>query len=436
MPDKLKRLAVQGYKSLRDRIEVDFGSLTVLAGANGSGKSSFIQPLLLLKQTFEAPYDPGGLLLSGPNVSFTSAREVLWKDAEEFVIRMETAEGYIGECAFRPSQEKLSLLTVECRWSYGKTEARLYPGMDQKEVAKAAEKLILEIDGEGTIVSNASLIRYRAFLAIGPEIIWEPRYGGIVAINEETWTRPTPWMWFAKIVQSLIHVPALRGNPQRMYRYAAPSGSFPGLFTDYVAGVIAQWQEERTGEMEGLWRDLSRLGLTWKVETQRVSATDVEVRVGRLPKSQRGDALDMVNIADMGFGVSQVLPVVVALRAAQPGQIVYIEQPEIHLHPNAQVRLADLLVQAAKRGVQVVVETHSELVLLGIQTSVASGELSPDAVKLHWFERDEAGVTHITTAELDEDGAFGNWPVDFSQVALETMRAYLDTVTLRRSPQR
>jgi len=200
--------------------------------------------------------------------------------------------------------------------------------------------------------------------------------------------------------------------------------------------VIAQWQEEKTEKMENLWEDLRHLELTWKVETQRVSATDVEVRVGRLPRSRRGGARDMVNIADAGFGVSQVLPVVVALQAAQRGQMVYIEQPEIHLHPSAQVRLADLLVQAAKRGVQVVVETHSELILLGIQTSVARGELSPDAVKLHWFERDEEGVTHITTAELDEDGAFGNWPVDFSQVALETMRTYLDTVTFRRSPQR
>jgi len=419
--DQLKRLAVQGYKSLRDRIEVDFGRLTVLAGANGSGKSSFIQPLLLLKQTFEAPYDPGGLLLSGPNVSFASAREMLWKDAEKLVIRMETKSGHVGECTFRPDQKMVSLLTAECIWGKAERTVRLYPEMTEEEVLKAAQEL--QEQGWGTTVRlerrRVKLTQYRAFLAIS--FPWMPR---------------DPWIRFAEITRALIHVPALRGNPQRTYRYGAPSGYFPGLFTDYVAGVIVQWQEEKTEKMENLWEDLRHLELTWKVETQRVSATDVEVRVGRLPRSRRGGARDMVNIADAGFGVSQVLPVVVALQAAQRGQMVYIEQPEIHLHPSAQVRLADLLVQAAKRGVQVVVETHSELILLGIQTSVARGELSPDAVKLHWFERDEEGVTHITTAELDEDGAFGNWPVDFSQVALETMRTYLDTVTFRRSPQR
>ena len=421
--DQLKRLAVQGYKSLRDRIEMDFGSLTVLAGANGSGKSSLMQPLLLLKQTFEAPYDPGGLLLSGPNVSFASAREMLWKDAEKLVIRMETKSGLVGECTFRPDQKMVSLLTAECIWGKAERTVRLYPEMTKEEVSKAAQELqelrlgMSRLEMSREMEKRAKLVKYRAFLVI--DLPWVPR---------------SLWIQFANITRALIHVPALRGNPQRTYRYAAPSGSFPGLFTDYVAGVIAQWQEEKT-EMEGLWKDLKRLGLTWKVETQRVSATDVEVRVGRLPGSRRGGARDMVNIADVGFGVSQVLPVVVALRAAQPGQMVYIEQPEIHLHPNAQVRLADLLVQAAKRGVQVVVETHSELILLGIQTSVARGELSPNAVKLHWFERDKEGATRITTAELDEDGAFGNWPVDLSQVALETMRAYLDTVTLRRSSQ-
>jgi len=142
----------------------------------------------------------------------------------------------------------------------------------------------------------------------------------------------------------------------------------------------------------------------------------------------------MVSIADVGFGVSQVLPVVVALHAARPGQIVYVEQPEIHLHPRAQVALAEILGRATRRGVQVVVETHSELLLLGVQQLVASGELEPGKVKLHWFERDEEGATLVKTAELDSQGAFGDWPVDFSDVSLEAMRAYLDTVT--RQPRR
>ena len=127
----------------------------------------------------------------------------------------------------------------------------------------------------------------------------------------------------------------------------------------------------------------------------------------------------MVSIADVGFGVSQVLPVLVALIVAEPGRLVYLEQPELHLHPRAQVALAQVLATAAKRGVRVVVETHSSLLLLAVQTLVAEGDLSPELVKLHWFTRGDNGATEINTADLDEAGAYGDWPEDFDDVDLE-----------------
>src|SRR5205085_594068 len=140
----------------------------------------------------------------------------------------------------------------------------------------------------------------------------------------------------------------------------------------------------------------------WKVTATAVDDTQVELRVGRLSQPTRGGARDLVNIADVGFGVSQTLPVVVALRVARPGQLVYIEQPELHLHPRAQVALARLLANAANRGVRVVAETHSSLLLVGVQSLVAEEVLAPDKVKLHWFERDKkTGATEIRSADLD-----------------------------------
>ena len=136
----------------------------------------------------------------------------------------------------------------------------------------------------------------------------------------------------------------------------------------------------------------------------------------------------MVNIADVGFGASQALPVLVALRAAEPGQLVYLEQPEIHLHPRARCGLAEALAAAAKRGVRVVVETHSSSLLLSLQTLVAEGKLDPALVKLHWFSRGDDGSTEITSADVDEAGAFGDWPEDFADVALQNESAYLDAV--------
>jgi predicted ATPase len=178
---------------------------------------------------------------------------------------------------------------------------------------------------------------------------------------------------------------------------------------------------------EALNQALESLGLTWKVVAHRITHTQVELRVGRLPHGKRGGAYDLVSIADVGFGLSQTLPVVVALLAAKRGQVVYLEQPEIHLHPRAQAQMAGLLAEAARRGVRVIVETHSSLLLRAIQTLVAKGHLDRKLVKLHWFiRREDDGSTTVQSADLDKEGAFGNWPQDFDETAITAEMEYLD----------
>ena len=227
-------------------------------------------------------------------------------------------------------------------------------------------------------------------------------------------------------LQNVIHVPGLRGNPERTYKTTAVGSRFPGTFENYVASIISDWQARKPETLKTLGSYLEDLGLTWKVESRQVDDTQVELRVGRLTHAKRGGAKDLVSIADVGFGVSQSLPVLVALLVAKPGQLVYLEQPEIHLHPRAQTKLAKILADAAQRGVQVSVETHSSLLLRSIQTLVATGDLSEDLVKLHWFRRRPDGVTEIQSADLDRRGAFGDWPEDFDEVMLDSERAYLD----------
>ena len=146
---------------------------------------------------------------------------------------------------------------------------------------------------------------------------------------------------------------------------------------------------------------MSALGLTWKVEARSVDDTRVELRVGRLStRPRKGGAKDLVSIADVGFGVSQTLPVVVALLAAGPGQMVFIEQPEIHLHPRAQVAMAALLAKAAQRGVRVVVETHSSLLRLNYSRKKGRGYESPVVVQM---ERTAQGEITLNERYGSED---------------------------------
>src|SRR5712691_3973709 len=96
----ITRIIVGGFKSISREQSIEIRPLTILAGANSSGKSSMMQPLLLLKQTLEAPYDPGALLLNGPNVRFSSADQLLsrtndGKSVRAFYVGLE--EGLEGD---------------------------------------------------------------------------------------------------------------------------------------------------------------------------------------------------------------------------------------------------------------------------------------------------------------------------------------------------
>ncbi len=238
---------------------------------------------------------------------------------------------------------------------------------------------------------------------------------------------------FISHLKSIIHLPGLRGNPSRTYLKNAAGPDFPGTFENYVASTLSDWQQKKDSRLSEVGGALEEMGLTWKVRAEPVDDTQVELKVGRLPHSRRSGAHDLVSIADVSIGVSQVLPVVVALIVAKSGQIVYLEQPEIHLHPRAQRKLAHVINNAVKRNVVVVVETHSSLLLREIQTLVAKSELSPEKVALHWFQRQDDGRTVITSADLDENGAYGPWPEDFDEVELKAEKDYLDAVESREA---
>ncbi len=201
--------------------------------------------------------------------------------------------------------------------------------------------------------------------------------------------------------------------------------SFPGLMHHYFASVIQHWETD-SEQMQGLKADLLALDLTSEVEVQTVGDTALEVMIGRFVPGLQRQLSHMVNVADAGLGLFQVLPLLVALRAAKRDQLVVIEQPELHLHPKGIYALADVLRAAVQRGVRIVIETHSELLLLGIQTLVAQGDLKPQDVSLNWFALDGEGNTHIEQADIQQDGSFGEWPVDFLDVEMDARKRYLD----------
>jgi ABC-type cobalamin/Fe3+-siderophores transport system ATPase subunit len=424
----ITEIQVAGFKSISDEQRIEIRPLTILAGANSSGKSSMIQPLLLLKQTLEVPYDVGPLKLDGPNVKFTSAEQLLSRigrarslDSFQVGMRLNTGDGFVTH--FR-KEHKLGfrIEQMDIRGSFG--EFTLWPGMSPAEIVKSGitkEINVEETAPRGYKPGQWEIQRERCFI----EPLWVAK--GPNGISFFTGGRPGA-MWEA-IIPEVIHLPGLKGNPERTYPVTAVGPTYPGTFEKYTASVISQWIAEKENLVAKLSDDLKLLKLAGGVSAVRVNDVQIELHVGRLPDVPPTRPDDRVNIADVGLGVSQTLPVLIALHAAKPGQLVYVEQPETHLHPRAQFALAQVLVAAAKRGVRVVVETHSSILLLGVQTLVSEGRLEPDKVKLHWFRREKNGRTVVRSGDLDEAGRFGDWPEDFDDVMLEVQKKYLDAAS-------
>ena len=428
MIEGITKITVTGFKSIAEECAIDIRPLTILAGANSSGKSSIMQPLLMLKQTLEAPYDPGPLLIDGPNVQFTEAEQFLSKltaekRADHFQIQIKTCDSdfaYSVETIFRKGQSGIEIvkMTIQVRQAVKSSPFKhytLYPEMSAEEISA--------LGSQGPMRSDFKAVkRLRCFLGFESQ-----DRDRLFEFQDRDRLFNVTYTSIESYIFDSIHLPGLRGNPKRIYKFISTGPRYPGTFEHYTASIIHGWQQTKDERLKTVTAALHTIGLTGQIGTQKVGDVGIEVQVGRLPYNNTSET-DMVNIADVGFGVSQVLPVLVAVIAAEPGQLVYLEQPELHLHPRAQVALAQVLADAAKRGVRVVAETHSSLLLLGVQTLVAEGDLSSELVKLHWFTRRKNGVTEVNSVDLDEAGAYGDWPVDFDEVDLTIQSRYLDAV--------
>ena len=425
----IEEIRVQGYKSLVDAT-LHVRPLTLLAGTNSSGKSSIMQPLLLIKQTMEAPYQPASaLVLDGAHVQAETAGELVSKmeaNLKGISVKVTGINSLnkkdVGcEMTYESNGLKFSIV-AQSTFGANLQKMLLEPNLESDEIKSRFKKSLpfLENSVLSKVVFDNGFLELNTFIRV---------------VDNELEVQKTQFAFsIQNALSTLFHIPGLRQGPGRNYKVTFFENQIKGTFDHYVAGTVSQWQQQQdTEKLEKLNDSLRRLGLTDSVTAKVKNANEVELSVSRLPAGSKSKPrkADMVNIADVGIGVSQVLPILVALIAAQEGQIVYVEQPELHLHPRAQVAMAELLAEAANRGVRVIVETHSSLLLLTVQTLIAQDRIKNTDVALHWFARDAKGATQVTYVQPDEDGAYGEWPEDFGDVELKAQDAYLTAVGMR-----
>ena len=208
-------------------------------------------------------------------------------------------------------------------------------------------------------------------------------------------------------------------TPKRRYHWAGEQPEDTGQWGDETIDALlsarvkrlkTRYNEEtfQIEERVSKWLREMALAHAFSLESSDNSdGRDYEVRI------RKDSVSPAVTLTDMGYGLSQFLPVLVLCYYAPEGSTLILEQPGIHLHPKVQSRLADLLIEVVtERNLQVLVESHSEHLLTRLQLAIAEERICADETALYFCENRD-GVSEIKPLELDELGNIKNWPPDF-----------------------
>lgn len=430
----LKELTLKNFKLWKSIEAMQLAPITGLFGTNSSGKSSVLQALLLLKQTLESSDRSLPLHLGRERdyVELGSFRDVIWAHKEDallsFAFRWELAE----ELAIKdPENPTVQLLRGD--------EMRFVTEIDSPDGEKLrVHRLGYQIGGKDfTLTRKEKNNQYQ----LSPT--QQEEGFNFIRTPGRPWDLPAPFKFHGFPDQAityyqnsaflpdlqheleeqfsrLYYLGPLREYPKRRYVWSGGEPVDVGRHGERAVDALLAARERKSyisrGPRKHYWT-LDRMLAHWLKEMDLISGFSVdriakgesiyEVRVQRMPDSAS------VSLTDVGFGVSQVLPVLVLCYYAKAGSTLLFEQPEIHLHPSVQSSLADLFIDVAQhRNIQIIVESHSEHLLNRLQRRMAEEEVCQDDLALYFCEtgKDEAQLRPL---ETDSFGNIKNWPKDF-----------------------
>lgn len=442
----LTGLRLASFKSWNDTGQVRLAPLTVFFGRNSSGKSSLIQSLLLMKQTAES-LDPRQVLQLGGRETYADLGTYLdlvkdhdghrdvgltfnWRTREPVRLRRASASSDALEADVfwfftNIAQESgvLGELIVQ------RMEYAIGPAGD-RTVGMRRRGEFYEVTSHGLNLRRRAEVPDHLPAPI--KCYGFPDVASAVFQNADFLAELSHQ--FDELMSSISYVGPLRDRPRRRYQWQGSSPTFVGpRGENTVAAILAARRQNRVikarGFEENLGYWLQRMGL---IDHFAVVEIGSGTNLYELRFTVAGSSTS-VSITDVGFGISQVLPVLVQVFYSSPGTPVILEQPEIHLHPAAQSALGDVLLGAVKdNGTQLIVETHSEHLLHRIQRRIAEEGISKDDVALYFIDTGN-GRSEIHELKVDEYGNITNWPQDFFGDEMGDLAAMTEAAAERRN---
>lgn len=369
----IKSIDIKNFKSIKKKY-FPLRNLNVLLGLNGQGKSSFIQALLLLRQSDKL--QQGELKLNGGENGLANIGTT--KDAQ---YQYSNNENLSFELKFNDAEPH----TLEYEY---KIDADIFK---QKIYLKDVDNSFFENSKSEALFTNN--FQYLNAQRVEPKSANITSYTNVVEAND-----------LGKYGQYTAHYIDIRSNEPVAFDNTLHKDT---LTKDEVTGK--EFLNKTLINQINLWMGEISPGVL--VRTTKVSSDIVLLEfVFKQPNFGNTNRYKPENV---GFGISYALHVVTALLKAKSGDLLIIENPESHIHPRGQAELGKLIALVAQNDVQVIIETHSDHILNGIRVGVKDSPIMKDRTVLFYFKKivtENEQYSKVTDIEIDKNGTLSDYP--------------------------
>lgn len=446
MPSKIESIELQNFKSFKDSTEIKFNKLTILTGANSSGKSSIIQALVGALQSKSFPFL---FSTNGKYINMGDFLDISYNHAK-------AGEVYINFSLIN-SEDKLNckiktgwklnrstklpqLSTLESTTDFFNLKLKrvgskfladydYYPDKDPSANPKKKQQMLDVL----TIFMDAEKDgkKRKSKSDLSPQKIVDDQFAEkhiknlSLAVNAAGFPIGKEGMfqgfkYLMDIFQNLDSktnlISSFRLHPNRTHLESSQDSNKVKKFGEGYLDQIIRWENGNKKKFGELISHLKKLSLLNSIETSRIGGGRYDMLVTTNQNKTK------VSLSDVGFGVSQFLPILVADLQMERESTLIVAQPEIHLHPNVQAEFADYLIgQIEKNEKNYIIETHSECFLNRVRLGIVSGKIKEEQLSVYYLENTK-GDSKIHQLKFNKKGQIENAPKSFFDTYLMDLR--------------
>ncbi len=431
----IRRLFFNNYRAF-ERLDIPLTKVNLFFGPNNSGKSAILSAINLLSQTADSADRDVALFLNGKFEELGTYQDIVYKNEIErdimlgldFDAEMPMEKGWAVEKArmavtFHYRKQRREIVVNSAELSLPPDEIFLRTRVAKVSKNQLVDKIPSMFTGIKTGPSSSGTITLNHFIpalipSLGRGWLSRPRRRyqpyRLLDMRLYYFTRS-----LSEQLGMIEFIGPFRKSPERTYPVSGETPSTVGVHGEKAVDILVSDESRRRGKR----RNITKLISDWLRRSEIAQAIQI------VPFTERHfevlvehfDTGENENLADVGYGCSQILPILVAGYHLPQESTLILAQPEIHLHPKAEAEVGTFLYEVAKRGIQLFVETHSEHLLLRLQSHVASGELLPQDINVFYIYSDtDRHEKRIKVLPLGKDGFFvDDWPRGFFPERLE-----------------